>query len=251
MMTYIIEHRIGSASMVFDQQSNQQKAQYFDIVMSGFVTILILSNLLSSAKIVHLELGALDLVFDAGTIVFPISYIFGDILTEIYGFARAKRVIWVGFFSMLIVSVFVGLVGNLPGETGWEDQVGQVAYDAVLGGIPGLAIASLVAYLAGEFSNSVVLAKMKLMTQGKWLIARMIMSTLAGQLLDTVLFFLIATALGVFSVEIILSLIVVNYIFKITVEICLSPLTARFIRYLKRLEGEDFYDHGTRFSIFR
>src|SRR5690606_7837875 len=140
-------------------------------VMGLFVTVLLLSNLLSSAKILDLgtSIGPLALVFDAGTLVFPISYIFGDVLTEVYGYRRSRRVIWMGFFATALMGFFVWLAGVLPGESLWEAAAGQSAYDAILGGISGLVVASLVAYFAGEFSNSYVLAKMKIATQGRWL----------------------------------------------------------------------------------
>jgi uncharacterized integral membrane protein (TIGR00697 family) len=227
--------------------------KYLDIVTAAFVTVLLLSNLLSSAKIIDLgvSLGPLALVFDAGTLVFPISYIFGDILTEIYGFRRSRRVIWLGFGASALMSAFVWLAGVLPGEPFWAETVGQGAFDAVLGGISGLVVASLTAYFLGEFVNSFVLAKMKVATSGRWLWARTIGSTLAGQGIDTIIFFLIATALGVFPIEILLSLIVTNYILKVGIEVILTPITLFVIHHLKRAENEDVYDTHTDFNPFR
>ncbi|HEX2619463.1 MAG TPA: VUT family protein, partial [Phototrophicaceae bacterium] len=138
--------------------------RYFEFVMALFVTVLLLSNLLSSAKLIDLgiSIGPLRLAFDAGTLVFPISYIFGDILTEVYGYQRSRRVIWMGFLATAMMGFFVWLTGVLPGEAGWEAAVGQAQYNNVLGGISGLVVASLAAYWVGEFSNSYVLAKMKI-----------------------------------------------------------------------------------------
>jgi len=146
---------------------------------------------------------------------------------------------------------FVWLTGVLPGEGFWESTVGQGAYSAVLGGISGLVIASLAAYFAGEFSNSYVLAKMKIAMQGRHLWMRTIASTLVGQAVDTTIFFLIATALGVFPPELLLSLIVTNYILKVGIEVLFTPITLPVVNALKRAEGEDYYDHKTDFNPFR
>jgi len=226
--------------------------RYYDLVMGLFVTVLLLSNLLSSAKIIDLgvSIGPLALVFDAGTLVFPISYIFGDILTEVYGYRRSRRVIWMGFFATALMGFFVWLTGVLPGEGFWESTVGQSAFNAVLGGISGLVVASLVAYFAGEFSNSYVLAKMKIATQGRWLWSRTIGSTLVGQAVDTTVFFIIATLLGVFPSELMLSLIVTNYILKVGIEVLFTPVTLAVVPALKRAEHEDYYDYDTDFNPF-
>lgn len=227
--------------------------RYYDFVMALFITVLLLSNLLSSAKIIDLQtsLGPLDLLFDAGTLVFPISYIFGDVLTEVYGYKRARRVIWAGFFASVLMAVFVWFAGIMPGESQWAGDVGQDAYNAVLGGIYGLVVASLTAYFAGEFSNSYVLAKMKIATQGRWLWARTIGSTLVGQGIDTVVFIVIATLLGVFPPEIMVSLIVTNYIFKVGIEVIFTPITLQIVNSLKKAENEDYYDYTTQFNPFR
>lgn len=225
----------------------------YDILMSLFVTVLLLSNLLSSAKIIDLGASVLGipLIFDAGTLVFPISYIFGDILTEVYGFRRSRRVIWIGFAASVMMGAFVWLTGILPGEQLWENYAGQSAYNAILGGISGLIIASLAAYLLGEFTNSYVLAKMKVAMQGRWVWMRTIGSTLIGQAIDTTAFITLATVLGVFPFEQIVPLIVTNYLFKIIVEIAFTPITLNVIRRVKHIEGEDFYDRNTNFNPFR
>lgn len=227
--------------------------RYYDAITALFVTTLLLSNLLSSAKIIDLgiALGPLPLIFDAGTLIFPISYIFGDILTEVYGYKRSRRVIWLGFTASILMGFFVWLTGVLPGEIEWQGYAGQEAFDVILGGISGLIIASLVAYWLGEFSNSYVLAKMKIATQGRWLWSRTIGSTLVGQSIDTVSFFVIATALGVFPVSLLLSLIITNYILKVGLEVVLTPITLKVISRLKAAEQEDYYDYHTDFNPFR
>jgi queuosine precursor transporter len=225
----------------------------FDLVMALFVTVLMISNILSSAKIVDLKagIGPIAFVFDAGTLIFPISYIFGDVLTEVYGYRRSRRVIWAGFGANVLLGFFVWLAGVLPGESEWQGYAGQDAYNAILGGVSGLIVASLAAYLLGEFSNSFVLAKMKVWTEGRWLWARTIGSTMVGEGVDTVVFMSIATLLGVFPKEILLSLIVTNYIIKVGFEALLTPVTYRVVNTLKRIENEDYYDRQTDFNPFK
>ena len=231
--------------------------RYFDFVMALFVTVLLMSNLLSSAKLI--DLGAIlgldpasfELIFDAGTLVFPIAYIFGDVLTEVYGYQRARRVIWMGFFASALMAAFVWLAGVLPGPGFWVEDGGQSAYDLILGGISGLVVASLAAYWVGSFSNSYVMAKMKVASQGRRMWARTIGSTLVGQGVDTVTFILIATLLGVFEPGIVVTLIVTNYLFKVGVEVVMTPVTLRVVNWLKRAENEDYYDHETDFNPFR
>jgi queuosine precursor transporter len=147
--------------------------RYFDLIMTAFVAVLIASNIASSAKIVNwgISLFGVPLAFDAGTLLFPVSYIFGDILTEVYGYRRSRRVIWTGFAILAITSLFFAFVSAMPGEAAWEEYAGQAAYDSILGGFSSgaIVVASLVAFFAGEFSNSFILAKMKLLTGGKHL----------------------------------------------------------------------------------
>jgi queuosine precursor transporter len=236
-----------------ESKSKEQPYRYYDVIMSLFVAVLMLSNLLSSAKIIDLgaSIGPLALIFDAGTLVFPISYIFGDILTEVYGYRRSRRVIWMGLFVTALMGFFVWLAGILPGESAWQGYAGQNAYNAILGGVSGLVVASLAAYWMGEFSNSFVLAKMKIATKGRWLWSRTIGSTIIGQGVDTVVFFVVATFLGVFPVELIVSLIVTNYILKVGIEVLLTPVTLQIVKLLKRAEQEDYYDYNTQFNPFR
>lgn len=221
--------------------------------MAAFVTILIVSNIASSAKIVDwgISIAGIPLAFDAGTILFPVSYIFGDILTEVYGFRRSRRVIWTGFACLVLTSLVLWLVRIMPGEANWEAVTGQTAYNNVLGGIStgGIVLASLVAYLVGEFANSVVLAKLKVATKGRFLWLRTISSTLIGEALDSVIFITIATIAGVFPWEIYVTLVLTNYIFKTFIEMVMTPLTYWVVAKLKHAENEDFYDHDTRFNF--
>ncbi len=227
--------------------------KYLDYIMVLFVTVLLLSNLLSSAKLIDigLSLGSIPLFFDAGTLVFPVSYIFGDILTEVYGYRKSRRVIWSGFLATALMGFFVWLAGILPGEASWQAGVGQDAYNMILGGISGLVIASLAAYFMGEFSNSYIMARMKIMTKGRWVWMRTIGSTLVGEGINSVTFFTIATALGVFPPEAFVSLVVTNYILKVGIEVVMTPITLQVIQWLKRSENEDYYDYDTDFNPFK
>ena len=235
-------------------QSQPRVYRYYDWVMALFITVLIISNIASSAKIVDwgVSIVGLPLAFDAGTILFPISYIFGDVLTEVYGFRRARRVIWTGFGMLALTAFTLWLVKIMPGEVTWQSYAGQEAYDAILGGMStgGIVLASLVAYLAGSFSNSVVLARMKVLTRGRWLWSRTIGSTIVGQAIDTLIFILVATLAGVFPWELFLTLVLSNYIFKVGIETIMTPLTYRVVNFLKRVENEDYYDTETRFNPF-
>lgn len=228
--------------------------KYYDAVLGIFVATLLVSNIASSAKIVDfgISLLGLRLAFDAGTLLFPISYIFGDVLTEVYGYARARRVIWIGFFCAALMSGYLCLVERMPGEGEWLSYAGTDAYSAILGGVStgGIILASLCAYLVGEFSNSVTLAKMKVAMEGRSLWMRTIGSTLIGQALDTSVFVLIACAAGVFPWSIAISLIVANYIFKVSIEIVFTPMTYTIVAFLKKSEQEDVYDKDTDFSPF-
>ena len=230
----------------------QKCYRYFDLVMALFVTVLITSNIASSAKIIDwgVSLFGVRLSFDGGTLLFPISYIFGDVLTEVYGFKRSRRVIWTGFGALALSAAALALVQRLPGEATWEGYAGQAAYNAILGGMSsfGLVAASLTAYLMGEFSNSVILAIMKVMTKGKWLWTRTIGSTLVGEAVDSVVFIAIASLAGVFPWEAFVSLSLTNYLFKTGIEVLFTPVTYWVVNSLKKAENEDFYDIGTKFS---
>lgn len=216
-----------------------QRYKYLDLIMVFFVAVLLISNIASS-KI--LKFGPFS--FDGGTILFPISYVFGDILTEVYGYSRSRRVIWSGFVcAILMVGVFA-LVGALPPAEGWQNQE---AYEAILGTTPRIVLGSLIAYFAGEFSNSYTLAKMKILTQGRWLWTRTIGSTLIGEGVDTILFVTIAFA-GSLPWPLFWSIIVSNYIFKCGMEVALTPVTYKITNFLKKTESEDVFDIDTDFN---
>lgn len=215
--------------------------RYFDIVMALFVAVLLISNTASS-KI--LDLG--PFTFDGGTILFPISYIFGDILTEVYGYRQSRRVIWIGFFCAALMAAVYAIVGALPPARGWE---GQSAYMTILGTTPRIVVGSLIAYWAGEFSNSFTLAKMKLLTRGRLLWTRTIGSTIVGEAVDTTLFVMIAFA-GTLPMSLLASILLSNYIFKVAFEALATPLTYRVVGFLKQAEQEDYYDRDTNFNPF-
>ena len=216
--------------------------RYFDLFMGGFVAIMLISNVASSKILV---LG--PFTFDGGTLLFPFSYIFGDVLTEVYGYARSRRVIWAGFAANLLMAAVFAIVGALPPAEGWEHQG---AYETILGMTPRIVAGSLIAYFAGEFSNSWVLARMKVLTKGRWLWSRTIASTLVGEGIDTLLFVLIAFY-GTFSGGLLGAIIISNYLFKCGLEALATPITYRIINGLKRVEREDYYDYDTDFNPFK
>ena len=215
--------------------------KYLGTLSVFFVAVLLISNI-ASTKIVQFGW----LTFDGGTLLFPLSYIFADILTEVYGFTRARRVIWLGFFCAFIMSAILYIVGALPAASDWGNQS---AYDAILGQAPRIVFASLIAYLCGEFINSFILAKMKIWTAGKWLWTRTVGSTVVGELVDSTLFIVIAFA-GVLPNSLLVTLIISNYVFKTAIEILFTPVTYATVGYLKRAEGEDYYDRDTNFNPF-
>ncbi len=232
----------------------QPSYRYLDLIMAYFVAVLILSNVASSAKIVDLGFSVfgVPLAFDGGTLLFPLSYIFGDVLTEVYGFRASRRVIWTGFAALALASLVFFALKRLPGEASWLRYPGDWAYDAILGGMSSgaIALASLAGYWIGEFSNSAVLSRMKVLTKGRMLWARTIGSTLVGQLVDTLAFVLVASALGVFSWELFATLVLTNYLFKCAVEALLTPATYAAVKRLKAAEGVDAFDRGVSLNPF-
>ncbi len=214
---------------------------WFILVVALFITSLLISNITASKPV---RLWGLE--FSVALVIFPVSYIVADVLTEVYGFRRARLVIWLGFGCNLLVVGIVMLAVWLPPAPYWEHQS---AYETVLGMTPRLMIASLTAYLIGEFTNSTVLAKMKILTQGRWLWSRTIGSTLVGQLFDTTIFSVIAFA-GVFPTDAIMRIIVMEWLLKCAYEALATPLTYAVVNFLKRKEGLDVYDYDTRFNPF-
>jgi len=229
--------------------SNPTSFKYLDVVASFFVVILVVSNIASSAKIVDLgvSLFSIPLVFDGGTILFPLAYVLGDVLTEVYGFKTARRVIFIGFTALVLTTLVFFVLGILPSEAGWEAETGgNTAFNAILGGISygGLVLASLSAYLVGELSNAIILSKLKVKMKGKLLWVRTIGSTLVGEFLDSAIFILIASSMGVFNWEIFWSLVLTNYVLKCGIEIIVTPFTYWASRFLKTKEGIDVYDYN-------
>jgi uncharacterized integral membrane protein (TIGR00697 family) len=237
--------------------SNNHSAnyRYLDLITALFVTVLVVSNIASSAKIVDWGFSILGvrMAFDAGTLLFPVSYIFGDVLTEVYGYKRSRRVIWTGFFCLGLSALVFWVVRLLPGEATWQQYAGQGAYNAILGGMStgGIVLASLLGYWTGEFSNSFTLAKMKILTHGRWLWTRTIGSTLVGELVDSLIFILVASLFKVFPWSLFITLVMTNYLFKCSIEALMTPITYQVINGLKRREHEDYYDRGTNFTPFQ
>jgi uncharacterized integral membrane protein (TIGR00697 family) len=232
--------------------------RYYDLVMAGFVTVLLCSNIIGPAKVarfsfpegVELPFIGSHLDFGAGNIFFPIGYIFGDILTEVYGYARARKVIWAGFLGLAFAAFMSLVVIQLPASPDEPfNAVYQPAIETALGGTWRIVIASLIAYWCGDFLNSYVLAKMKVRTEGRWLWARTIGSTIVGQAVDSAIFYPMAFY-GVWSDALLLQTMVFNWCFKVSVEVLFTPLTYLIVGVLKRAEHEDFYDVHTDFTPF-
>ena len=221
--------------------SNRRLYKHLDFVTASLVAVLIVSNIAAS-KII--QLGPFQLA--GGTFLFPLSYIFGDILTEVYGYKSSRRVIWTGFFWLFVTAITLAIVDSTPPAQGWELQS---SFHAILGQTPRIVIASLCGFLAGEFSNSFVLAKMKIWTQGRFLWARTIGSTIAGEIIDTAVFSIIAFS-GLVPNEVLLNIIVSGYLFKVAIEVVFTPVTYRVVNWLKKVEHEDYYDIGTNFNPF-
>jgi uncharacterized integral membrane protein (TIGR00697 family) len=216
-------------------------SQRFIVIAAVFITCLITANIIA-VKLISIG----GLILPAAIIIFPLSYIFGDILTEVYGFRAARKVIWLGFLCNLIVVLAIWIGGLLPAAPFWEGK--QAAYDTILGYVPRVLLASFVAYLIGEFANSFVLAKMKIKTKGRWLWTRTIGSTIVGQGLDSAIFITIAFA-G--TPEFVAISIVHLWLVKTGYETVATPFTYAVVNYLKKKEGIDTYDYDTRFNPFR
>ena len=223
--------------------------RYYDFVMVAFVTVLICSNLIGPAKIAQIEVPVFGtLTFGAGVLFFPISYVFGDILTEVYGYARARKVIWAGFAGLAFASFMAAVVVALPPAPFWQHQG---AYEIAFGSAPRIVAASMVAYFCGEFVNSFVLAKMKLITQGRWLWTRTIGSTIFGEAVDSALFYPLAFyGSGIIPDDKLPLVMMAQFIVKVGVEVVLTPLTYKIVGALKRAENEDYYDRDTDFNPF-
>jgi len=228
--------------------------RWYTFVTAIFVTTLVISNIIA-VKLIHINvLGKLDLFLPAAVILFPIAYIFGDILTEVYGYAKARQVIWIGFFCNLLAVIAIWVAGLLPTAAFWNAnffydsaEQAQHAYQAILGFTPRLLLASFIAYLVGEFLNSFVMAKLKIKTEGRLLWLRTISSTIVGQGVDSAIFISIAFA-GIFSGAQLTTAILSQWGFKVIFEAAATPLTYWVVNTLKRVENEDFYDNDTDFN---
>ncbi len=230
--------------------------RYYSLLMAGFVTVLLCSNLIGPAKVCELELplalplvGA-TLVFGAGNIFFPISYIFGDILTEVYGYARARRVIWAGFGAMLFATAMSQVIIHLPPSPAEPfNQVLQPAIETVFGSTWRIVVASIAAFWIGDFVNAYIMARMKIWTRGRHLWTRTIGSTVLGQGVDSLVFYPIAFY-GIWSSDSLLTVLLFNFVFKVMVEVVMTPVTYLAVGALKRAEAEDYYDVDTDFTPF-
>lgn len=228
---------------------SHRRYKYFDLIMAAFVTVLLCSNLIGVQKVSYVHLPIIgDYIYGAGVLFFPISYLFGDILTEVYGYKRSRRVIWAGFGALVFASVMSYIVTSLPpAHTMSAEQ--QQAVNVIFGQTWRIVIASLLAFWLGEFTNSFVLAKIKLLTEGKFLWMRTIGSTFAGEAVDSLIFYPLAF-LGTWSNEQVVSVMIGNYFLKVGWEVLATPFTYQIVGFLKRVEHEDYFDRETNFNPF-
>jgi uncharacterized integral membrane protein (TIGR00697 family) len=225
---------------------NRRHYRYYDFCMVGFVTVLLCSNLIGPGKTCVVA----GVTFGAGNLFFPISYIFGDVLTEVYGFARARKVIWAGFAAMIFATIMGQFVIHAPTDPGEPyNKLIQPALEVVFGNTWRIVVASIVAFWAGDFVNCFVMAKMKVWTQGKHLWTRTIGSTITGQAVDSALFYPIAF-LGIWAPGTLVGVVAFNWFFKVAVEVLFTPLTYAVVGWLKRAEREDYFDKDTEFTPF-
>ncbi|MEK6644242.1 MAG: queuosine precursor transporter [Planctomycetota bacterium] len=236
--------------------SNPRHYKYYDLLMAGFVTVLLCSNLIGPGKACLVTfpfsipmIGAV-VTFGAGNIFFPISYIFGDVLTEVYGFARSRKVIWAGFGAMIFATIMGQVVIRLPADPNEGfNKVIQPAIELVFGNTWRIVGGSILAFWVGDFANSYVMSKMKLMTGGRFLWTRTIGSTIVGQGVDSLLFYPIAF-FGTWETDTLVKVVLFNWLFKVGVEVVFTPLTYLVVGFLKRAENEDYYDKNTNFTPF-
>ena len=225
-----------------------RRMRYFDYVMVAFVVILLLSNVIGAGKVANVDLPVIGAyAFGAGILFFPLSYVIGDVLTEVYGYARARRCIWAGFVAMLFMALMATVVVAMPPDPDWPNQA---AYEAVFGQVPRIVFASIIAFWAGEFVNSYVMARMKVWTQGRYLWTRTIGSTVFGQGVDSLIFYPLAFY-GVWETELVVTVMITNWLLKVAWEALLTPVTYAVVGFLKRREGLDVYDAHTGFTPFK
>ncbi len=229
--------------------AEQRQYKYFDLIMAAFVAVLLCSNLIGVHKVSSVNLPVIgEYIFGTGVLFFPLSYLFGDILTEVYGYARSRKVIWAGFGALIFASFMSWIVTSLPPAKTMSPE-SQSAVNLIFGQTWRIVLASLTAFWAGEFVNSFVLAKMKLFTAGKYLWMRTIGSTFAGEAVDSLIFYPIAF-LGTWPTEQVVAVMIGNYFLKVLWEVVATPLTYQIVNFLKRAEHEDYYDRDTDFNPF-
>ena len=222
--------------------------KYYDLIMGAYVCVLLCANLIGPAKVSTITVPLFgDITFMAGVLFFPISYLFGDVLTEVYGYARDRRVVWTGFAALVFAALMSTVIVALPPSSSWQDK--QAAVETIFGSTPRIIVGSIIAFWSGSLVNSYVLAKMKIWTEGRWLWTRTIGSTLCGELVDSALFYFIAFY-GVWSMQQLLAVTATQYVLKTTWEVVMTPLTYRLVAALKRAEHEDYYDRSTNFTPF-
>lgn len=220
--------------------------KYYDLIMAGFVCVLLCANLIGVSKATQIHVFGRPFTFGAGNLFFPLSYLAGDLLTEVYGYARSRKVVWAGFGALAFASFMSFVVVNMPPAPGWS---GQHVIEAAFGSTWRITMASLIGYFVGEFMNSFTLAKLKVLTEGRLLWVRTIGSTILGEACDTLVFYPLAFY-GVWSNELLATVMVGNYLIKVSWEVVATPLTYRIVAALKRAEHEDFFDRDTNFTPF-
>jgi uncharacterized integral membrane protein (TIGR00697 family) len=226
----------------------QKNYRFYDLILGAYVCVLLCANLIGPAKVSTVQVPLIGPVtFAAGVLFFPISYFFGDVLTEVYGFARDRRVVWSGFAALVFAAFMATVVVHLPPADFWKSK--QPAVEEIFGNTPRIIAASMIAFWCGSFVNSYVLAKMKLWTGGRWLWTRTIGSTLCGELVDSGLFYTIAFA-GLWTTSQLLTVTTTQYVLKSAWEVIMTPATYKLVGFLKRAEREDYFDRGTNFTPF-
>ena len=221
---------------------------YYDLILGAYVCVLLCANLIGPAKLSTVQLPLVGQVtFLAGVLFFPISYFFGDVLTEVYGYARDRRVVWAGFGALLFASLMSWVIVRLPPAAAW--RANEAAVETIFGNTPRIIAASIIAFWCGSFVNSFVLAKMKIVTSGRWLWTRAIGSTVCGECVDSGLFYSIAFA-GLWAPRLLIDTMLTQYVLKVSWEVLATPLTYRMVGFLKRAEQEDYYDRDTNFTPF-
>lgn len=227
---------------VVSQVHPRRVYKYYDLVMAAFVTVLLCSGVIGVQKVS--KIGEFE--FGTAILFFPLSYVFGDILTEVYGYARSRRVIWAGFGALLFAAFMSWVVVKMPAAPGWK---GQEAYEMIFGATPRIVLASLTAFWAGEFANSFTLAKMKIRSKGRRLWKRTIGSTIVGEGVDSLIFYPLAFA-GIWENSLVAKVMITNYALKVGWEVVITPVTYKIVNFLKKAENEDYYDRDTNFNPF-